>query len=93
MFEELFKRNGWGDSWRNGIFDYVHYHSSTHEVLGIARGGASVRFGGDKGKVFELHAGDVVILPAGTGHQTGCSVTSPINRLHARHAAIWRDRL
>jgi uncharacterized protein YjlB len=50
MFEELFKRNGWGDSWRNGIFDYVHYHSSTHEVLGIARGGASVRFGGDKGK-------------------------------------------
>jgi uncharacterized protein YjlB len=68
-FEELFKRNGWGDSWRNGIYDYVHYHSSTHEVLGIARGEASVRFGGAHGKIFELHAGDVVILPAGTGHQ------------------------
>jgi uncharacterized protein YjlB len=68
-FEELFKRNGWGDSWRNGIYDYVHYHSSTHEVLGVARGAASVRFGGDRGKLFELHTGDVVILPAGTGHQ------------------------
>jgi uncharacterized protein YjlB len=69
VFEELFKRNGWGGSWRNGIYDYVHYHSSTHEVLGIARGNASVRFGGNKGKIFELHSGDVVILPAGTGHQ------------------------
>ncbi len=61
VFEELFKRNGWGDSWRNGIYDYVHYHSSTHEVLGIARGEATVRFGGNKGKIF--------VLPAGTGHQ------------------------
>jgi uncharacterized protein YjlB len=69
VLEELFKRNGWGNSWRNGIYDYVHYHSSTHEVLGIARGEARVRFGGDNGKVFELRTGDVVILPAGTGHQ------------------------
>jgi uncharacterized protein YjlB len=68
-FEQLFDENGWGDAWRNGIYDYVHYHSSTHEVLGIARGHAKVRFGGDKGRVFELRPGDVAILPAGTGHQ------------------------
>jgi uncharacterized protein YjlB len=68
-FEQLFDENGWGDAWRNGIYDYVHYHSSTHEVLGIARGHAKVRFGGDKGRIFELRPGDVVILPAGTGHQ------------------------
>jgi uncharacterized protein YjlB len=68
-FEQLFYENGWGDAWRNGIYDYVHYHSSTHEVLGIARGHAKVRFGGNKGKVFELRPGDVAILPAGTGHQ------------------------
>jgi uncharacterized protein YjlB len=70
VFEELFERNGWGDSWRNGIYDYVHYHSGTHEVLGVARGHARVRFGGNSGKVVDLRAGDVVILPAGTGHQS-----------------------
>jgi uncharacterized protein YjlB len=69
VFETLFARNGWGSSWRDGIYDYVHYHSGTHEALGIARGEARVRFGGNKGKVFELNAGDVAVLPAGTGHQ------------------------
>ncbi len=69
VFECLFKVNGWRGAWRDGIYDYVHYHPRTHEVLGIARGTARVRFGGDKGKVFELKAGDVVILPAGTGHE------------------------
>jgi uncharacterized protein YjlB len=69
VFEDLFSTNGWGDGWRNGIFAYVHYHSRIHEVLGIARGTAEVRFGGDKGKVLGVKAGDVAILPAGTGHQ------------------------
>ena len=49
LFEDLFDRNGWGDSWRDGIYDYVHYHSQTHEVLGIARGTAKVQFGGNRG--------------------------------------------
>ncbi|UCI06445.1 cupin [Mesorhizobium sp. B1-1-8] len=69
VFEGLFKANGWGSSWRNGIYAYVHYHSRIHEVLGIARGTAEVRFGGDKGEVLTVEAGDVAILPAGTGHQ------------------------
>jgi uncharacterized protein YjlB len=69
VFEELFESNGWRDSWRNGIYDFLHYHSGTHEVLGIARGHARVRFGGKNGKTIALRAGAVAILPAGTGHQ------------------------
>jgi uncharacterized protein YjlB len=68
--EDLFRANGWGqDIWRNGIYGYLHYHATVHEALGIARGHARVRFGGDAGKEFELDAGDVATLPAGTGHQ------------------------
>jgi uncharacterized protein YjlB len=68
-FETRFAANDWTNSWRNGIFDYHHFHSNTHEVLGIARGEASVCFGGEEGEVLRLSAGDVAILPAGTGHK------------------------
>ena len=69
VVESTFGANGWGDMWRNGIFSYVHYHSMIHEALGIARGRAKVRFGGAAGVVLDIGAGDVVVLPAGTGHQ------------------------
>jgi len=69
IIEDVFSRNGWGRSWRNGIYDYVHYHSRVHEVLGVARGTATVEFGGLKGRKLTLKAGDVAVLPAGTGHR------------------------
>ena len=70
VFEELFDSRGWGSSWRDGIYDYVHYHSRIHEVLGIARGSGRVQFGGTKGRALTLKAGDVAILPAGHGPST-----------------------
>jgi uncharacterized protein YjlB len=69
VIEHTFGKNGWRDIWRNGIYPYVHYHSMIHEVMGVARGCAFVRFGGENGEVLEIVPGDVVVLPAGTGHQ------------------------
>jgi len=69
VFEELFGANGWKESWRDGMYDFLHFHMHSHEVLGIARGTVRAEFGGTKGKILSLKAGDVVILPAGTGHR------------------------
>ena len=67
--DTLFETNGWGRSWRATIYDFVHYHSQVHEVLGVARGTAKVEFGGVKGRIFTVKPGDVAVLPAGTGHR------------------------
>ena len=64
----LFARNGWDGSWIDGIYDYHHFHSTAHEVLGIAAGSAEVQFGGEQGKVIQLNARDVAVIPAGVGH-------------------------
>jgi uncharacterized protein YjlB len=69
VIEKIFAANGWGDMWRNGVYPYVHYHSMIHEAMAVARGHAKVRFGGDNGQAIDITPGDVVVLPAGTGHQ------------------------
>ncbi|WP_168442414.1 cupin domain-containing protein [Pontiella desulfatans] len=67
--EKLIQSNGWGNSWRWGLYDYHHYHSTAHECLCIYRGTVTVQFGGEKGFKVVAEAGDVVILPAGLCHR------------------------
>ncbi len=68
-FFALFKSRNWGNAWQNGVFPYHHFHSNTHEVLGVFSGRASVGFGGEEGVEKEIGRGDVVVIPAGVGHK------------------------
>ena len=63
-----FRSHRWDGCWVNGVFDWHHYHSNAHEVLGCFAGSATVRFGGPEGKEFTLSAGDAVVIPAGVAH-------------------------
>ena len=67
--KELLAGNGWGGAWVDGVFPYHHYHSTSHEVLCVVGGSASIAFGGPEGEVVEVEAGDVVVIPAGVGHK------------------------
>ncbi len=68
-FEELFDHNGWPAAWRNGIYPFHHFHCDAHEVLGVYSGEVTAQFGGDDGIVVTARPGDVIVLPAGTGHK------------------------
>ncbi len=69
FFEETWPNHGWIPAWRWGVYDFPHYHSTAHEILGVFAGQATLRIGGKTGATLRVEPGDMIILPAGTGHQ------------------------
>jgi uncharacterized protein YjlB len=62
--------NKWEGAWVGSVYDFHHYHSRAHEVLGCFQGSAKVQFGGESGPIVEIQAGDGVVIPAGVGHKS-----------------------
>ncbi|WP_436413983.1 cupin domain-containing protein [Petrimonas sp.] len=67
--EKTFRKNNWSNGWRWGVYPFHHYHSNTAEVLGVFSGTAKLLLGGEKGKVFDVKPGDIIIIPPGVGHK------------------------
>lgn len=64
----LFAKNNWSNNWKAGIYTYHHYHSVTHEVIGIIKGETLLQLGGENGKTLFVEKGDVLVIPAGVAH-------------------------
>ncbi|WP_226577939.1 cupin domain-containing protein [Acuticoccus sediminis] len=65
---EIYASNGWGGMWTWGVFPFHHYHPDAHEALACISGSAELMIGGASGERIRVETGDVLVLPAGTGH-------------------------
>lgn len=65
----LFRKNGWTNNWRNGIYTCHHYHSVTHEAMAVCKGRTTLQLGGENGPTLQFEKGDVIIIPAGVAHK------------------------
>lgn len=65
-----FVQNGWLNNWLYpGIYEYSHFHSTTHECLGCASGWMDIVIFGKGGEKVRLSAGDILLMPAGVSHE------------------------
>ena len=69
IIEQCLAENAWTNSWRNGVYSFAHYHSTTHEALGVYRGAATLRLGGERSSDVKVYAGDLIVIPAGVAHR------------------------
>ncbi len=66
---ERFRKHGWLNNWQYpGIYLYHHFHSTSHECLGVAAGWMELELFGKGVRTVRVEAGDVVVMPAGVSH-------------------------
>lgn len=70
ILQKIFLNHGWSNTWKNGVYTFHHYHSNTHESLGISSGNLTLILGGPGGRKIKIKKGDLLILPAGVGHKS-----------------------
>lgn len=58
--------------WQYTMYSQSHFHSTTHEVLGIVSGRARLCFGGEQNPARVepvVQSGDLIVVPAGVAHR------------------------
>lgn len=66
---QTLSKNQWSNQWTGGVFDYHHYHSTSHEVLVVLKGAATLTLGGPQGIAIDIEKNDLLVLPAGVAHK------------------------
>ena len=70
VLQENVWRNGWKVDWKGNVYRKVHYHSTAHECLVVFRDQAQIELGGRRfGQYIKMKPGDVLLIPAGMGHE------------------------
>ena len=70
--KKRFQDNGWSNNWDYpGVYEYAHFHSTTHECLGCAQGWMEfiLSVGRSGWTNVRISVGDVIVMPAGVSHQ------------------------
>ncbi|KAL4752400.1 hypothetical protein BDW72DRAFT_171160 [Aspergillus terricola var. indicus] len=80
--------------WISSMYPKTHFHSTSHEVLGVVSGSARLCFGGEGNPDRvepEVSEGDLIIFPAGVGHRL-LSETDEAQRPFRMVGAYPRDK-
>ena len=65
-----FRANGWSNNWEYpGVYEYPHFHSTTHECLGCASGWMEFNLSVKGWTRLRIETGDVIVMPAGVSHE------------------------
>src|SRR3954463_191356 len=62
-----FAEHGWGGTWVSNVFDFHHFHSTSHEALAVLSGNATIELGGRQGQELHVAARGMRVLPGRAG--------------------------